>query len=105
MDTPEDKSEDIVRAVRAVFNSFAKSQINGIRTTKKSIYFAINLARKRKKDPRAMPMIMIKVSIRLFEKKLPKKIRTRVEAGKTMPSSLKVLANVGTTKANIKTPI
>ncbi len=54
---------------------------------------------------KANPIIIMKVNIKLFEKKLPRKMRMRVEKGNETPSSLKVLANVGTTKANINTPM
>src|SRR3989344_4203491 len=69
------------------------------------MYFAINLEIKRKYKSKAVPIIIMKVRIKWLEKNLPRKIRTRVEVGKTTPSSLKVLARAGTTKANIKTPI
>src|SRR3990167_7457581 len=88
IETPAKRSEDMVRAVRAVFSSFAKLPIIGIRMTAKSIYFAINLARKKKYRPKAPPIKTTKVRIKLLEKKLPKKTRIRVERGKTTPSSL-----------------
>ena len=82
IDTPEDKSED-GRAVRAVFNSFVKLPTTGVWVTK-SMYFAINLARKQV-SPATSPIMMASQPGDL--KKLPRKIRTRVETGKATPSS------------------
>src|ERR1035437_1432858 len=105
METPESKSEDIVRAVRAVFNSLTKLLITGNLIRVKSIYFSINLARKVKYNPKPTTNTITKVNSKFLEKKLPKKIKTRVERGNVTPSSLKVFAKAGTTKANIKIPI
>src|SRR3989344_8078393 len=105
IETPASKREDMVRAVRAVFNSFAILPMMGSLKIIKSIYFAINLERKRKYMQKATVTILTKVNVKLFEKKLPSQTIMRVDMGKTTPSSLKVPARVGTTKANIKTPI
>src|SRR3989339_1111142 len=105
METPESSSEDIVRVVRAVFNSLDRLPTIGSLTTIKSMYFFIKPARKSKIMPMAEPIIKIKDKNKCSEKKLPKKIINLVETGSCTPSSLKVLARVGTTKANIKTPI
>src|SRR3989338_6691475 len=105
IETPEVRSEERLRAVRAVFSSFAKFPIKGNRTTMKSIYLAINLARNNATNPTAPKTTIRRLKIKLLEKKFPNQIMMRVERGKTTPSSLKVPAKVGTTKANIKTPI
>src|SRR3989338_5571096 len=105
MDTPARSKDDIVRAVRAVFSSLAKVPMSGSRTITKSIYLAINFARASATKKRAERIMIAKVKKRWVEKKLPAQMITRVERGNSTPSSLNVPAKVGTTKANIKTPI
>src|SRR3989344_3633698 len=99
METPDNKSEDMVRAVRAVFNSFVKPPIIGSLIVKKSIYFAINLEWESLIIVITNKIKIIKVKIKLLEKKLPNQTIILVENGNATSSSLKVLARVGTTKA------
>ena len=105
MGTPDKRREDIERAVRAVFNSLDKLPKIGSLITEKSIYFFIKEARNKETIPTANPIIRVKDRMRYSEKKLPNEIINLVEAGSTTPSSLNVPASVGTTKANINTPI
>src|SRR3989344_877386 len=105
METPDDKSEDMVRVVRAVLSSRTSVPTTGIFSTEKSINFAINFARNRENIPKPKPAIKARLKIKWLEKKFPIAIKARVEGGRVTPSSLNVPARVGTTKANIKTPI